>query len=362
MGCWNGTCAISNLHVTAGQKVTVFMLAENKESKSFCYGNAMYDVYPIPFYGEYNDYGAVENCHGFGLPILLDAIKERLYEFGTGPNSCHDIAVNKENFDIDMLFTADHEDRLGIQNANRWNSDEYDFKELYKKRLENGLTASQEFELDRLANKIKKIDTFRRVTHVIIHGDIFNDIMTKWYIESYVGNGGGDTGYGNNYVHVYFKDIENSIPEYVAAKKKVYEALLAEENPNLKLALLRFSDREDWDNPNLVSKWIRVFDGGESNAFGPMYVKEYIREYIEKEDWAGMAAFLKEILTAAWVNTFMSYTRKAWSKQVGLGSQNADHIGYEVLIQSMADIIAAEKAEHESWETEDEGTEDAGAS
>jgi hypothetical protein len=358
MGCWNGTCAISNLHITAGQRVAVFMLAENSENKSFCYGNAMYDVYPLPFYGEYNDYGAVENCHGFGLPILLDAIKERLYEFGTGPNDCHDIAVNKENFDIDMLFEADHENRLGIQDANRWNTDEYHYRELDKKRLENGLTASQEFELDRLANKIKKIDTFRRVTHVIIHGDIFNDIMTKWYIESYVGDGKGDKGYENNYEHIYFKDIEDSIPEYVAAKKKTYDAAMTEEDPRLRTTLLRFTDREDWDSPNLTSKWMRAFEGGESHTFGPMFVKEYIREYEEKGDWAGLAAFLREILTAAWVNSFMSYTRKAWSKQVGMGSQNAEHIGYEVLIQSMADVIAAEKAEQESWEREDEDVED----
>ena len=343
MGCWNGTCAVSNLHVTAGQKVAVFMLLENAENKSFCYGNAYYDLCPLLFYGEYNDYGAVENCHGFGLPIVLDAIKDRLYEFGTGPNDCHDIAVNKDNFNIEMLFEADHEDRLGIQDAKSWNTDEYQYRELERMRLEKGLTPPQVFELDRLVNKIKKVDTFRRVTHVIIHGDIFNDIMTKWYIEKYVGDGKGDTGYMNNYTRIYFKDIADSIPEYIAAKKNAHEEIMATGDPKLRMALMRLSGRGD--SPILASRWIRSFDSGESMSFGLIHVEEYIREYEEKEDWEGLAGFLKEALTTAWVNSFMSHTRKAWTKQVGMGSQNSEPLGYEVLIQSMSDILAAEKAE-----------------
>jgi hypothetical protein len=82
MGCWNGTCAVSNLHVTAGQDVIVFLLLKNNEHRSFCYGNALYDICPIPFYGKYNDYGAVEDCTGFGLNIVVEALRERLYEPG----------------------------------------------------------------------------------------------------------------------------------------------------------------------------------------------------------------------------------------------------------------------------------------
>ena len=63
MGSWNATCAVSNLHITAGQDVVVFMLLKNNREKTFCYGNALYDVCPVAFYGKYNDYGAVEHCH-----------------------------------------------------------------------------------------------------------------------------------------------------------------------------------------------------------------------------------------------------------------------------------------------------------
>ena len=88
MGSWNHTCAISNLHITAGQDVAVFLLLKkhNTGDSSFCYGNALYDVMPLPFYGKYDDYGGVDECHGFGLPIILEEMKSRLYKFGQGAN------------------------------------------------------------------------------------------------------------------------------------------------------------------------------------------------------------------------------------------------------------------------------------
>lgn len=353
MGSWNGTCAVSNLHVHAGQKVAVFLLLENKNKRSFCYGNAMYDVCPIPFYGEYNDYGAVENCHGFGLNIVLKELRDRLYEFGQGPNSAHDTPVNKGNFDIDMLFEADHEDRLGIQETSRWNDDEYDQRELEKQRLEKGLTESQQFELDRLANKIKQVDTFRRVTHVIIHGDVFDDIMTKWYIEDYVGGGLGTQGYNKNYNHIYFKDIVDSIPEYIAAKKKQIEELTSITDAQSK-ALRRMMMRDEWNSPNIATKWLNNFNRGSSMEFGLVPVEELISEYIDAGDWDGLAEFVKETLTGAWVNSFMSYTRKAWAQTSGKGSQNSEELGYRVLVNSMTRILDAEKAEQEEWDLDEE--------
>lgn len=344
MGCWNGTCAVSNLHVMNGQKVAVFMLLKNSKIDSFCYTSAMYDVVPVPFYGNYNDYGAVENCHGFGLPIVLAAIKERLYEFGTGANEVHDIAVNKDNFDIEMLFEADHEDRLGIQDSNSWSSEEYQERRLRDMRQLDGLTPSQEFELDRLANKIKKVDTFRRLTHVIIHGDVFDDIMNKWYIEDYVGEGKGNFGYKNSYTHIYFTDIEESIPEYVAGRKKSYEEIKKEEDTAARLILMRLGHKDEWGSPNLASKWLRGIDDNDS-PFDLISVSEYIREYENKEDWDGLSLFLKEVLTASWVNSFMAYTRKAWTKQIGAGSQNSDELGYRILLDSMTRILDAEKSE-----------------
>lgn len=365
MGSWNGTCAISNLHVTAGEEVVVFMLLENKESRTFCYGNALYDVCPVPFYGKYNDYGAVEDCHGFGMNIVVEAIRDKLYQFGQGPNSVHDCEVNKENFDIEKLFDADHEDRLGIQHYSRWNRDEYDRKELEKKKDEDGLTESQQFELDRLASKIKKEDNFRRVTHVIIHGKVFKAITEKWYIEDYVGDGKGDKGYGNNYRHLYFKDMLNSIPEYIRRTREHYEKAQAELDAMTeadKASAAAFSrimrsmrsEIFKWDDPCMAGQWVEYFRRDSSSVWGLIDVHEYVNEYIDAKDWAGLESFVKEVLTAAWVNSFMSHTRKIWTKQTGMGSQNSEPLGYQVLAESVLDILKEEAEERASWEIDED--------
>lgn len=370
MGCWNHTCAVSNLHVRAGQEVMVFLLLKNHntDDSSFCYGNALFDVMPLPFYGKYDDYGGVEECHGFGLPIILHELKQRLYKFGQGPNEYHDCEVTPENLTIEKLFEADHENRLGIQDPNRWNSDEYDIRELEKKRDENGLTESQQYELDRLAAKIKRQDTFRQVTHVVVHGDVAKAIMEKWYIEDYVGDGKGTTGYGNNYNNIYFKDLIGFIPAYVEKKKaqqEERERQLAEleakgGDPASERALWRIMDtvdRDEWNSPNLAARWMNYVDSsGSSNVWGLIPVKEYISDYVEAKDWDGLAAFTKEVLTASWINAFMTHTRKIWVKQTGQGSQNSDPLGYKVLAQATLDILEAERREYgedEDWDEND---------
>lgn len=367
MGCWNGTCAVSNLHVTAGQRVMVLMLLKNAEARSFCYGNALYDICPVPFYGKYNDYGAVEDCEGFGLNLVVDALRSQLYEFGQGPNSAHDCVVNQSNFDLDLLFEADHEDRLGIQENHRWSSDSYDLGELQRQKEEkNGLSPEQNFELDRLANKIKKVDTFRQVTHIIIHSDILDAILTKWYIEDYVGDGKGTTGYGKNYNHLYFKDLMDSVPEYMrrvkeksSEMKKSVErlkdsSLTAEQISEYRSAIFYISHQGafEWDDPCMAGKWMNYFKRSESNGWALIDVGEYVREYTEAEDWDGLEAFTKEVLTTAWINSFMSYSRKIWTKQSGKGSQNNEHLTYEILANAILDVVKAEKAEYEDEEEE----------
>lgn len=263
------------------------------------------------------------------------------------------------------MFDADHEDRLGIQHYSRWNQDEYDRKELEKQKDEDGLTDSQQFELDRLASKIKKEDNFRRVTHVIIHGKVFKAITEKWYIEDYVGDGKGDKGYGNNYRHLYFKDMLNSIPEYIQRTREHYEKAQAELDalPEAERAsstafrrIMRSMRSEifDWNDPCMAGQWMEYFRRDSSSAWGLINVHEYVNEYIDAKDWTGLESFTKEVLTAAWVNSFMSHTRKIWTKQTGMGSQNSEPLGYQVLAESVLDILKEEAAERASWEIDED--------
>lgn len=115
MGCWNHTCALTNLPIFVGDPVYVFLLEETPSStESLCYPNTFYSPYPFWFQGDYNDYGAVENCRGPMLNDIVENVKKRLVEFEVGENQYHDIEIKKDKFDIDKLFDADHEDRLFV--------------------------------------------------------------------------------------------------------------------------------------------------------------------------------------------------------------------------------------------------------
>lgn len=371
MGCWNGTCMISNLHVTHGQDVAVFMILKNSEEDNNCYTNSFYDVCPLPFYGEYNDYGGVEECHGFGLNIVVEAIKSRLYEFGQGPNSVHDCIVNRKNFDLELMFEADSENRLGIEDASLFNHDQYDHRQLSQKHTEKGLSDAENFELDRLANKIKKVDAFRRVTHVIVHGDIFRSILNNWYIEQYVGED-GNTGYDNKYVHIYFKDLLNSIPEYIQRVKEQREELKALEteiqlsgqgmNHPASRRLFKLMNNVEFEHNDkcLAGRFMNGFRRTSQGPWGLLDASEHVSGYVEREDWDNLASFVKECLTTYWINSYMAHTRKHWTKNTGAGSQNSEHLGYEVLINAMSAVLKKENEEQAEWGFEEEDDETIG--
>lgn len=68
MGCWNKTCGISQFPLVSGDKTVNFILVEammKYRDSTPCYPSGMgWKLIPIPFYGEYNDYGWQEDDDG----------------------------------------------------------------------------------------------------------------------------------------------------------------------------------------------------------------------------------------------------------------------------------------------------------
>lgn len=69
MGCWNGTCGLSHLPITAGTKVRGFILKPNRYNVAddkivgvgMTYSHDLYIPLTWSFKGEYDDYGSMEN-------------------------------------------------------------------------------------------------------------------------------------------------------------------------------------------------------------------------------------------------------------------------------------------------------------
>lgn len=67
MGCWNGTCMISQQPIFEGDKVILIPIAKavnELPQHSICYSTELYRPIPIILEGTYNDYGSIENVTG----------------------------------------------------------------------------------------------------------------------------------------------------------------------------------------------------------------------------------------------------------------------------------------------------------
>ena len=69
MGCWNGTCALSNLSIPEGAEVVLVLLVNNQSMKSatsqsygggFCPNQTSWRPYHVPLRGTYDGYGGVK--------------------------------------------------------------------------------------------------------------------------------------------------------------------------------------------------------------------------------------------------------------------------------------------------------------
>lgn len=330
MGSWNSTCAVSNLHIRSGQEVVVFMLEKrHKPETNLCYNNSFYQLCRLPFYGQNDSYGAVEDCHGAGLDLLLSEIRDNLYEMPLGDNQYHEIAVTKEEFDIQLLFEADHESRLFINTDPDYFGYENEVLKHYKKKMKNGEISEDELKHKKhLEDNVKRgVDPYQRITHIQVHAQVFNDILDKYKIEYFA---------GNKTKKISFAEAVKQIPEVIEA-----------------LNSMKKSGIFDIYTVNLESNIVASFFGhasmyDSSRLLAPLKtIKEIMLE--DKSD-KEVEEIMVEFLKGFWFNSFMSTTRKMYTPQCGVGSQSENLEAYSILNKSVGSIIKAEKKERTQFD------------
>jgi hypothetical protein len=82
MGCWNGTCALTNLPIMDGDPVALYIMkksygfSQGGNGGGFCNANQYYKPLPYVVYGNYNDYGCLEDIvKGDSWEILEEYFK-----------------------------------------------------------------------------------------------------------------------------------------------------------------------------------------------------------------------------------------------------------------------------------------------
>lgn len=274
MGCWNGTCAITNVPVTHGEDVVVMLLVQQpREIESLCYPTAFWRPYPFYFYGKYNDYGGVEKCYGDLLPYILEDIKSRLVPVDQGENPYHHIPVNAELLTLDYLFEADHAQRLFIKSPQAWKCE----------------------PTDQFAGCENKL----RLEHVIIRRRVWDNLMIQYYTESYRND---DKTYLIDIVEAGRAELQQMIED---AKETDIDARL----------ITRFSKMLDYDNP---FHWVK-----ESSKFcdtsRPIALVEKL---VDHDRIAHAEAAIVQMCSMYWLDAYMNDCRRMWTPMSGAGSQN----------------------------------------
>jgi hypothetical protein len=318
MGCWNKTCGLSNLHITAGTPVYVFVLEKNK-SYDHCYSTSLFTPLLLPFESTYDDYGGGEDSHGIALNLIMGGIKKDLVEMEVGENQYHDIAVKKEGFTPEKFFEAVHEDRLQIQG-----------------RLSAEPT---------------------QIYFTMFRKDIVDHILENRRIQDYVGEGKGTCGYGNNYIKYKFADIVADIrPLLNEAMEKIAKAK-EDENDTLASYMLYdgFEGLFPYGHPNKVAKWLR----GDSYRYSRIVdMKSVIRRGLEVgtvESINNLEKVLVDHLKAVFIDGFMHAARKTWIPGGHEGSQSSSGGALRLLADATVTVLDKEKAE---WESENVGEEE----
>src|SRR5277367_2525150 len=65
MGCWNGTDALTQLAIGAGDPCRLVIILPYKYSDDdlgggYCYSTGMYEPFALPIKGKYDDYGGID--------------------------------------------------------------------------------------------------------------------------------------------------------------------------------------------------------------------------------------------------------------------------------------------------------------
>lgn len=314
MGCWNHTCALTNLPVMGGDDVYVFILEEHpfNRTHNYCYPTNFWCPLPIYFEGKYDDYGGVEECHGPLMDTLIDAIRENLIEMPQGENKYHDIPVMKEGFNVEKMFEADHEGRLFVKGMGTW-----------------------EHAKPTLA-----------LRHIVIHKRVLDQLLNEFTIDNYEINPKTNKGFNKT---LTYTDFVNDALGY--ARQIMKRAETGEMSVALMLGYIRTA-------PGKPGEWFgRMFGSGEMRFLQTINPERLIQDILwkfeKKEDVEATRLYLYDVVRQlalyGWLENFMNHGRRMWIPPSGSGSQNDETTAQRSLARVTLDT--AEWLDHR-WDEE----------
>lgn len=305
MGCWNGTCAVSNLPITQGTKVRGFILVPNEYSdeklplgSGICYSTDLFTPLSIAIRGEYNDYGAMENIiKDSNTDLILKYINQKIKD-GKLKLTERDDEKPKQFKNIEALVEA------------ICRCEEIGFMMVIESIYIAGIEAVE-------ANKTSHYDEDRKLKNIIKDFKI-----AKKYILETEAKEKLKKGLKNLKIKSADEDdmqsVLRSIMGYVLPKRP---------------------DAKHQHSDNTASYFLKSV--GQTNFIAEDFSRECGKDLVIAKDipakmLAGHYAFC----------CFMSASRKMWIPQCGQGSQSSEYKIYRIMAEATLKHIEGVKAQH----------------
>lgn len=366
MGCWNGTCAVSNLAITYGDPCRLIIIEEKPYGYSgggFCYSTDAWYPRVMPIKGIYDDYGSIER---FELNDFHEISFEQFKEdwVDPPPNEVH----AKEEMYLDKLSwegiigaierglaMVTYRGVVPPPDTGEIQSPSEEVVERELRRLEN----DTRFDGDGLTEKQKK--KFAR--------------LQAWNFELQHKNGdlrGYVSGLQNKRPHQYgrlgfimvLEDVWQAMVQCQGNlkdwrdKQSFREVFRADLEKGLEGTkhIAALEEQPDTDQKDVWSERFRLRHDilemstlrsfsitGEAN----IRIDPILERLAKKED---ARPLIEELIDFMCFNSAMSSLRKAYYPSAGKGSQDDHHAGHLALAKVVPEIIKKRKREYEEDE------------
>lgn len=255
MGCWNQTCAISNLPINCGEEVIGIFITD--ETGSDTDGRRYHIPILISVEGEYNDYGLIENESGDGLPHLMKVFAKRCDKYDKGDRH-RESALDPATMTFEDVMEATREERLSFH-----------------------------------ASPFTGKSTKHQINHIQIRKRIFDEIIENFTIRAYKEGG----KYSDR---AAFTDIMDDYHAFYA---------LLTDDAHHKASL--FHDRAFENRTNYISM---LFNEGYERSTQLFSAKNYIRHLVNKKgiSYEDLKPLIEVMVKVKIIDVFMDETHRPW--------------------------------------------------
>jgi len=322
MGCWNGTCTISQLSIGWNDRCRIIFLRKKPSwmgrggsgGGGFCYPTGMWTPVSLPIPAQYDDYGSVEDHdpEDWRVKQFLGWISGVIVEREEGPNSVHDKAITRDEMSasIDAVCSHIH----GEPSRVRVEDD-----------LGKAMWGSHKHYVEREGKEVEEIYEPDLLGYCLIREDIYQGLLGRT-IQAWRG--------GDHTVDVEFEKMAEWLDGGL-------DSIVKHAEDDKMQALIRASLshggpwRQDEGAGELLSTLQRMFTR-EMEDVSPENVDAYREATLPK---------LRQVTEYRWVNRQMYPIRKFWSPQTGAGSQSRGWEAQETLMGLMQTAINAGRKE-----------------